>query len=598
MCAETKVRGAGGGVTRVCRLSLALLAGLLVTLVSPAGAQLAEPGARVALVIGNGAYREAAIAGAAEQAREVADTLRQRQFDVVTAENATRAEMERAITTFAGKLQRDSVAVVFYAGHAAQFRNRNFLLPVDAGAVTAQDAARTAIDLDLIVDPLIVGRLRSAVVVLDAGRPNPWQTATSRGLAPVERIEGVAVAVTAAPGKPAPANPRSANPAVAEWLKAIRTPGLEMATALQRTREQVARLGRGEHQFWTSAAPAKGLIVSQPGQAGTLVAQNTRAVIISGQGAANQPAEPGKADSFELAFWESIRNSENAAEYRAYLNAYPAGRFAALARTREQLYAGKRSGQAVASAAQELPRPAPTPSAVLRDCEGCPEMILIPAGRFEMGAGDAFEFEKPVHPVAIRNAFFLGTREVTFEEWDACVDQGGCSQRPNDRGLGRGKRPVTDIDWNDANAYAAWLSVKTGRKYRLPTESEWEYAARAGAPTAYSWGKDIDRDKANCLGCNAEPRKQTIEVGRFPPNAFGLYDMAGNAAEWVADCWSESYRGAPADGSALTRAGCRERVLRGGSFNNDPRYLRSAARFKYEADVRFYTNGFRVARES
>ena len=224
-------------------------------------------------------------------------------------------------------------------------------------------------------------------------------------------------------------------------------------------------------------------------------------------------------------------------------------------------------------------------------------MALVPAGSFEMGSNEMFEFEKPVHPVTLRSAFYIGVNEVTFAQWDACVDQGGCQHRPNDRGAGRGERPVTDIHWDDANAYAAWLSVRTGKRYRLPTESEWEFAARAGTTTSYSWGRAVEVDKANCNGCNPQPRRQTTPVGQFPPNALGLHDMAGNAAEWVADCWADNYRAKPRDGSAFATPGCRERVLRGGSFNNDPRYLRSAARFKYESNVRFYTNGLRVVRE-
>jgi formylglycine-generating enzyme required for sulfatase activity len=225
-------------------------------------------------------------------------------------------------------------------------------------------------------------------------------------------------------------------------------------------------------------------------------------------------------------------------------------------------------------------------------------MVLIPAGAFEMGSTEMFEFEAPVHQVSIRKPFYIGRREVTFEEWDACLAEAGCKQRPDDRGLGRARRPAIDLDWDDAKGYTAWLSQKTGHTYRLPTESEWEYAARAGSTTTYPWGKTADKDKANCIGCTTDPLKKAVDTGSFKPNAFGIYDMTGNAAEWVEDCWNDNYRGAPADGSAWTKPQCRERVLRGGSFNNDPRYLRSAARFKYDHDVRFYTNGFRVVREN
>jgi formylglycine-generating enzyme required for sulfatase activity len=200
--------------------------------------------------------------------------------------------------------------------------------------------------------------------------------------------------------------------------------------------------------------------------------------------------------------------------------------------------------------------------------------------------------------VSIRKPFYIGRREVTFEEWDACIAEAGCKQRPDDRGLGRARRPAIDLDWDDAKGYTAWLSQKTGHTYRLPTESEWEYAARAGSTTTYPWGKTVDKDKANCIGCTTDPLKKAVDTGSFKPNALGIYDMTGNAAEWVEDCWNDNYRGAPADGSAWTKPQCRERVLRGGSFNNDPRYLRSAARFKYDHDVRFYTNGFRVVREN
>jgi formylglycine-generating enzyme required for sulfatase activity len=224
-------------------------------------------------------------------------------------------------------------------------------------------------------------------------------------------------------------------------------------------------------------------------------------------------------------------------------------------------------------------------------------MILIPQGPFEMGSNEMFAFERPVHQVVIGKPFYIGRREVTFQEWDACVSVGGCNYRPDDHGLGRGVRPVTDVDWNDARGYAGWLSRKTGQIYRLPSESEWEYAARASTTTTYPWGKTVEKDRANCLGCTAEPLKKTVDTGSYPPNAFGLFDMVGNAAEWVEDCWNDSYRGAPTDGSAWTRPQCRQRVLRGGSFNQDARYLRSAARFKYDFDVRYFAHGFRVVRE-
>lgn len=580
---------------------LALAVPALLIAFGPAFAQSgAGTPPRVALIIGNAAYREAALANAATDARAAADALRQGEFDLVSIENADRVALDQAFTTFRGKLVRGAHVVVFYSGHAVQLRGRNFLVPVDAGLRGPADVPREAFDLDQLIDALIVSRPASAVVVLDAAHDNPWQPRLGggKGLASIEQLEGIAIMAPVAPGRTSSEAPGRADPAIAEWLKAIRTPQLDMTTALTRTRDAVSRATKRRQQVWISGPPAAGLVVT-PADRPVAVALNTRGVI-------SAPPPPGPQSDqlgpYELSFWETIRNSQNPAEYRAYLDAYPNGRFAALARTREQFFRDRQAGApaqppALAAASQPQPGRRPAAAKTVRDCDDCPELTLIAAGSFEMGSNEMFEFEKPVHSVTIANPFYIGTDEVTFAQWDACVAGGGCSHRPSDRDLGRGKRPVTDIHWNDANAYTVWLSYKTGRKYRLPTEAEWEYAARGGATTNYPWGNSVDKEMANCAGCNAQSRRQASEVGQFPPNRFGLRDMAGNAAEWVADCWSENYRSAPRDGTAFSPAGCRERVLRGGSFNNDPRYLRSAARFKYESDVRFYTNGFRVARE-
>lgn len=579
-------------------LAIAMLT--LLAPLAPAHAQSSDgQPPRVALVVGNAAYRTAPLANAAADARAVADVLRQGEFDLVSIENADRSALDSAIATFRGKLTRGAQVVVFYAGHAVQSRGRNFLVPVDATPRGPAEVARDAIDLDQLLDALIVSRPASAVVVLDAARDNPWQAGLGggKGLAPIERIETIAIMAPAAPGRTVAETPGRTDPTIEEWLKAIRTPGLDMTTALTRAREAVNRATRRSQQLWLSSMPPAGLVVTPTGRPVATALNTTRAITTA-------PPPPGPQSDqlgpYELSFWETIKDSRNPDEYRAYLEAYPNGRFAGLARTREQSLRAQRASatQAPASAPAQAPTPAPSAtSRTVRDCDDCPELALIPAGSFEMGSNEMFEFEKPVHAVSIARPFYIGSDEVTFAQWDACVAEGGCSHRPSDRNLGRGKRPVTDIHWNDANAYLVWLSYKTGRKYRLPTEAEWEYAARAGTATSYPWGNSVDKEMANCLGCNAQPRRQASEVGQFPPNRFGLRDMAGNAAEWVADCWSENYRAAPRDGSAYAPAGCRERVLRGGSFNNDPRYLRSAARFKYESDVRFYTNGFRVVRE-
>ena len=231
-----------------------------------------------------------------------------------------------------------------------------------------------------------------------------------------------------------------------------------------------------------------------------------------------------------------------------------------------------------------------------------PEMVVIPAGRFRMGClsndGACLHDEKPVHEVTIGRAFALSTREATFAQWDACVAGGGCGgHRPGDRGWGRGDRPVINVSWEDAQSYVSWLSGETGEEYRLPSESEWEYAARAGTGTKYSWGNEIGGNRANCDGCGSRwDGKQTAPVGSFARNGFGLYDMHGNVREWVEDCWNASYAGAPADGSAWLSGACSERVLRGGSWFLNPRFLRAAYRLWFSTGNRYLIFGFRVAR--
>jgi formylglycine-generating enzyme required for sulfatase activity len=192
---------------------------------------------------------------------------------------------------------------------------------------------------------------------------------------------------------------------------------------------------------------------------------------------------------------------------------------------------------------------APLPGETFRDCGDCTELVVVPPGEFDMGSS-AKPTEQPLHHVALRKSFAMGRREVTFADWDRCVEAGGCKFNPPDQGLGRGQRPVTNVSWDDAKQFLAWLSKATGKSYRLPTEAEWEYAARGGSTTPFWWGKDVGTARAQCMDCGVPAPGWSVPVASFRPNAFGLYDTAGNAAEWVEDCWNPTYRGAPNDGSA------------------------------------------------
>jgi formylglycine-generating enzyme required for sulfatase activity len=242
------------------------------------------------------------------------------------------------------------------------------------------------------------------------------------------------------------------------------------------------------------------------------------------------------------------------------------------------------------------------PKQAFKECAHCPEMVMVTAGQFMMGSlkeeSGHRASEEPRHLVTIARPFAVSRVEVTSEEWDACVLLGGCSWRAPDTGWGRGRRPVMNVSWAEAQQYMAWLSQHTGKRYRLLSEAEWEYGARAGSDKAYSWGEEIGKNNANCNGCSSEwDLKQTAPVGSFAANAFGLHDMHGNVFEWTQDCAHDNYNGAPVDGSAWEVGGdCSFRVVRGGSWVSNPRVLRSAVRNSNSIATRYFNLGFRVGR--
>ena len=225
-------------------------------------------------------------------------------------------------------------------------------------------------------------------------------------------------------------------------------------------------------------------------------------------------------------------------------------------------------------------------------------MVVIPAGSFRKGClsndEDCVHRELPVHDVTIPGAFALSVHEVTFEDYDRST----VPQLVNDMGWGRGRQPAINVSWHDAKAYVAWLSAQTGAEYRLPSESEWEYAARAGTTTKYHWGDEIGVKRANCAGCGSPwDDRQTAPVGSFTPNPFGLYDMHGNVFEWVEDCceWRYDERHPP-DGTPCYILPCWDRGLRGGSWRDLPASVRAAYRDHIFPGMRDSSIGFRVVR--
>ncbi len=248
------------------------------------------------------------------------------------------------------------------------------------------------------------------------------------------------------------------------------------------------------------------------------------------------------------------------------------------------------------------------PEDTFRECSAeqgkdyCPLMVVLPAGSFIMGSPATEQghqpSEEPQHQVTIAKLFAVSKFALTFDEWDTCVNYGDCPQGVADSGWGHGQQPVINVTWDDAQHYVAWLSKMTGKTYRLLTESEYEYAARAGATTTYPWGDDIGIGNSNCKGCGSRwDNTQTAPVGSFAANAFGLFDMVGNVWGWVEDCVNNNYDSAPTDGSAwIERGDCKNRIVRGGSWNNTPANLRCATRVGISPGFRDNLLGFRVAR--
>jgi formylglycine-generating enzyme required for sulfatase activity len=267
----------------------------------------------------------------------------------------------------------------------------------------------------------------------------------------------------------------------------------------------------------------------------------------------------------------------------------------------DALWSKKLTAQVERSYAEMTLRPGQIIS--FHECTRCPEMIVVPAGQFLMGSAanenGRYDNEGPQHKVVISNNFAVSKFEVTFDEWKACADARQC-ENTWDQGWGGGRRPVINVNWYQVKQFVDWLSKRAGQPgaYRLLSEAEWEYAARAGTTTLYSWGDDVGKANASCDGCGSQwDYRQSAPVGSFAANPFGLYDMHGNVFEWAEDCYHSNYVGAPADGTPWVTA-CEQdyRVRRGGSWYTAPRNIRSALRDKSVPGDRDNDLGFRIAR--
>lgn len=578
-------------------MALAAIAALLASGPAEAASQR-----RTALVIGNSNYKSSPLENPTNDARAMSKALKALGFEVTELLNGDRNSMIRAIRGFGDRLKQGGVGLFYYAGHGVQVGGENYLVPINAKIEQEPDVELESVRVTRVMAEMDKANNGLNIVILDACRNNPFARSfrsLSKGLAQMQAPVGTLLAYATAPGSVAADGEGKNGLYTSQLLRAMNTPGAKVEDVFKKVRRGVRKKSNGRQVPWESTS-IEGDFYFVPPKGGAAPATNA------------EPVTATKSPNTEIVYWQSIKDSKDPASYRAYLNQYPKGTFAGLAKVRmrelERRPAPTSRQTRVSDARQEPPpqqavgvyRPREELEKSFKDCGNCPQMVVVPAGSFEMGSPPGergrMPSEGPIHRVKVRE-FAIGKFEVTFKEWDACVKAGGCENKAKDNGWGRDDRPVVGVSWNDAQQYVVWLSEKTGKEYRLLSEAEWEYAARSGNASAYPWGANISRNKANCNMCGSKfDRRRTAPVGSFRPNAFGLHDMVGNVWEWVDDCWNQSYEGAPANGEPWMDGQCNSRVLRGGSWMDPARSLRSASRMAYLVSSRLNFFGFRVAR--
>ena len=576
---------------------------------------------RIALVIGNGAYSATPLDSSARDADLMAETLRFLDFDVTLAKDVDQRTMKRLIAGFGDRLREvsDTIAFFYYSGHGMQVSGRNYMIPVDAEINDEADVEVDGVPAWSVLTQMEYASTSMNIVVLDACRNNPFEKRfkslqEGTGLAPMEAPAGTLVAYATAPGDVADPGPiggySTFTAALTSELRRSSAPVLQLFNDV--SAHVYHETGHDQRPYLeTSAVPPLALR-----QAELLAADPAMRV---------PPTEdPGSIseDSPDLQVWSLIKDSNDPTDLETFVETFPDSIWAPFARNRLAKVAGDGLPQALAllpdDAAREIvPSPVQpavgvyreplAPESAFRDCPECPEMVVVPAGSFLMG-GPKDELgvaasEVPQHQVTIAEPFAVSKYETSFAEWDACVQDGGCAYNPEDL-WGRDRQPVIKVSWNDVvTEYLPWLSRRTGRSYRLLSEAEWEYAARAGTTTPFAFGSTIATDQANYNGTysygispKGPYRERTVEVGALPANAWGLHQMHGNVSELVADCKNFGYKGAPVDGSVWGPLGGCIVIVRGGSWRDLPRNLRSAHRDAANPGGRTAYIGFRVAR--
>lgn len=563
---------------------------LAATALAPAHAQ---SGKRIAFVIGNAKYEgESTLANPYNDAALLAGVFKNElRFDeVVQHRDLNRKQMYELVREVARKSKGADSVVVYYSGHGMRGGGGNYLIPTDARIADEDDVRRDALAATDLVDALQTSNARVALLILDACRDSPYSKRTksaSKGLARMGVTSGnMLVAYATSEGSTADDGKGGNSPyaqALAQHLRNTSQPLLSQFDAVRRSvreatgnKQNPTREGDLETGVYLLASVVPERVPERPIQA--------------------QPTGPSAAE-IEQQAWDAAKAANSEAGFRAYLSEYPQGRFASAARVaiasvrpappvQTASVVPEPRPQVVASVGQAQARQA---SRTIKDCADCPELVVIPAGRFMMGSDD--RANQPIHPVTIKQ-FAIGKTEVTEAQWQAVM-----GSNPSKFDSCGPNCPVVKVGWNDIQQFIQKLNAKTGQSYRLPSEAEWEYTARAGSQSKYSFG-----DSESQLDQHAWYRENSGNyikpVAGKQANAFGLHDMHGNVLEWTQDCWHDNYIGAPSDGSAwiTSCSGVEMRMLRGGDFSSSPLFLRSDYRNRFEPDWRSRGIGFRLAK--
>ncbi len=588
---------------------------------------------RVALVIGNSSYTDKPLRNPANDAADLAAALKRMGFEVMERKNRTADQLRGDLSDFQDKLSPGAVGLFYFAGHGVQAgRGQNYLLPVGVTYKRERDAEAYGLEVGSVLRRMEDSGAALSLVILDACRDSPLppegRSTASRGLGRMEAPSGSMIAFATAPGSIADDNASGRNGLYTQHLlAAIEAPGVRLEDVFKRVRrgvekdsnrrqspEEIMKLTSDEPFYFragnavqvASIKPEPVTPTARPRQASGLSLEDlqkeeeTRQAWIKWQGQMKADFDKtavfaGSAD-LQVKAWERFLAawvqdnplSREDDDLRSQATTRQLQALAAVPVAAPAVAQGQPATSASASTANSASMGA---GQVFKDCADCPEMVVIPAGSFQMGSND-YDSEKPIHSVNIKS-FALGKYEVTQGQWKAVM-----GSNPSNFSNCGDNCPVEQVNWNDIQQYIQKLNQKTGQQYRLPSEAEWEYAARAVSTTKYRWGNDIGLNNASCDGCGSQwDKKSTAPAGQFKPNGFGLYDMHGNVWEWVQDGYHNNYSGAPTDGSAWETGGTQdERVLRGGSWIGGPVGLRSAYRFRNSPDDRINLVGFRLAR--